>query len=68
MKEKCCNCRFYEQIEADEDEEKNTGYCHRYPMVFVGEPTTYDEITDEHFQHPVMPCGEWCGEWKEKTE
>jgi len=51
-KQKCVDC-FYSRWDKVE---KETLWCLRYPPV----PTIDGDM------NPIVKCGHWCGEWKDK--
>jgi hypothetical protein len=53
-KEGCGNCRFFARANAV------AGWCRRFPPTVVG--------ADAEPRHPWVIQGQWCGEWKEKTD
>lgn len=60
-RERCENCRFYDEVQRGDSDVDRFGWCKRNPPAVVVtedfKPTTY---------HPdVAPSG-WCGEWKPK--
>lgn len=57
-RESCENCHFYGAIAGDQE----GGMCLRFPPSITmedGEPTTW---------RPFVLQGEWCGEFKRKTQ
>lgn len=59
---KCINCKFFEQVDRDED----PGLCHRYP------PRPISTNGDTNFLSvatlPVIEPTQWCGEFKPREQ
>lgn len=54
----CENCAFWEPAEFNQ---KNYGYCHRYPPVFQDLESRKEE---DYF--PVTRPFDWCGEFRKQ--
>lgn len=63
-KESCGNCRFWLDLDYEQDGEF-IGLCQRYPPVRIKSERDDLSIDPEAWDHPTTNADSgWCGEWE----
>jgi len=62
IEQSCGNCRYAKELGSNDDAIS----CRRHAPVIVPElwhPELYPHLYLCHGSWPVVPIGQWCGEW-----